>query len=320
METMDFALKKCKVEELNNEITNLSKEVKNSISYDAEKAKESLKILRRKIKERNEKTVAHNLALIRHFSNLTNIKFAGILDVNPSMTSKYTKENALPSIDVINALCDVYNIDYNDFFCELLDLHYLINRIKSKFSKIDDFGYDRKSGKSIFKDNYYAYFFVTNRAGEGIHEGQLHFNDLKSGKAIFSISKVKKQFEVDICVTEKLIFFNLYNYSDKNATICLIRPPFSDEYYGGIGILQLASDASSSPCSQRIIFSSFKIDREQFNQELKDLLIVRPYSRKIKDKEDVIIDSYDIAIKIDNDKDVYDKLVEINRKIEDSKL
>ncbi|KZL92981.1 helix-turn-helix transcriptional regulator [Clostridium magnum] len=321
MERRDLISLKSEVTELNREINRLAETVKHSISSDVVTANKNLIMLKEKVKKRSDAIVAYNFNEIKRLNRLNNKELADLLGVDPSLTSRYTNGHALPNTETILTLCDIYNIDYNLFFKELLNINQLINYANE--DKIDDFGYDYESQKSILKDTYYTYFFVTNSSGKGIQEGELHIKDLKNGSGVFSIPIVEKHFNTDICVTDSLIFFNLYNSKQKNASICLIKPPLgvANEYYGGIGILQLAADSLSAPCSQKIIFSSFKIDRDLYRQELKDLLIVKPYSQSIRDEDDVTVGSYNIGIKLSksDDEAVYNKLREIESKILASK-
>ena len=53
----------------------------------------------------------------------------------------------------------------------------------------------------------------------------------------------------------------------------MIKPNVNkNKYVGGLAMMMLPSDANSKPCVQKILFSKIKLDRDEYYNNLKEIL------------------------------------------------
>lgn len=179
------------------------------------------------------------------------------------LLSKYKAGDTFPSIDTLIYICNIYNITIDKFFST--PLNYLdIEKNES----------NQNMGCSIFQENYYVYFLVTNTSKEGyIHEGIVEICDNNVIFKILSNETVVKYFTGAYSLSDKLVYLNLNSVDDGNAYITMIKPNINkNKYVGGLALLSLSSDANSKPCSQKILFSNTRINRSTYYENLKELL------------------------------------------------
>ncbi|MFL0249502.1 helix-turn-helix domain-containing protein [Clostridium neuense] len=245
-----------------------------------------IKIIKNNIYEKVSKVFVHNLKKLIQFEG-TQKNLAKKIGVSEDLLSKYKSSEAFPSIETIIYICSLYHINMDTFLNVPLTSSYF-----EKFIKYED------ASRTIFTQNYYCYFLVTNSSKkENIHEGILKISESNVNFTILGSSTVIKEFKGNYTVSDNLIFFNLYNSQDGCAYITMIKPSLNkSKYVGGIALLCLPSDANSKPCCQKIIISNIKIDREENYDTLKEYL---DFTSEIKDFGNVKIARYE-------DEKVYD--------------
>lgn len=234
----------------------------NLINIDTKDDINIVKALKNDIYEKTCKVFVYNLKKLIQVE-ATQKKLAKKIGISEDLLSKYKAGETFPTIETLIYICRVYNLDINNFISVPLD-----------FIDIDRIENDEISFVDIFEKTYYVYFFVTNSIKEGtIHEGIVEIRDRNASFKILTGESVVKQFNGTYNNSNKLIFFNLFSKADGNAIINMIRPNINkSKYVGGVSMLLLSSDANSKPCSQKIIFSKVRIDRELHYEKLKEIL------------------------------------------------
>jgi hypothetical protein len=135
-------------------------------------------------------------------------------------------------------------------------------------------GQDIEIEINIFEQKYYVYFLVTNIAKEGsIHEGIMEIKNNNVTFKICSHDKVIKSFTGYYSISDKIIFFDLQSQSDGITYINMIKPNVNkNKYVGGLAMMMLPSDANSKPCVQKLLFSKIELDRDEYYNNLKEIL------------------------------------------------
>ncbi len=230
-----------------------------------------IKIIKNNIYEKASEVFIHNLKKLIQLEE-TQKNLAKKIGVSEDLLSKYKSGETFPSIETLIYMCHNYHISIDNFLTVPLSSSY--------FEQISE---SMNLSNSIFKENYYCYFFVTNSSKEGsIHEGTL---SISKDIAVFKIlgeNTIIKEFKGSYSICENLIFFNLYSSTNGFAYINMIKPSLNkSKYVGGISLLCLPSDANSKPCCQKIIISSTKIDREKNYNALNDFLSFSSENEKL---------------------------------------
>lgn len=221
-----------------------------------------IKNIKNDIFEKTSRVFIYNLKKLIQIEE-TQKNLAKIIGVSQDLLSKYKSGEAFPTIETLIYICKIYNLSLDNLLNKPLNAIDIENLENSLYQ-----------AESIFLEEYYLYFSVTNLGAKGtIHKGIL---EIKDNTAIFKIvasNRVLKFFKGSFSIAENIIFFNLESSSDGNVSISMIKPPLNkNKYLGGIGFLMLPSDASSKPCIQKIILSNKKIDREVYFENLKEIL------------------------------------------------
>lgn len=221
-----------------------------------------IKIEKNNIYENTSEIFIHNLKKLIQLEG-TQKNLANKIGVSEDLLSKYKASDAFPSIETLIYICKTYHLTMDDFLS-----------VKLPSSYFEQLSQSINTSNSIFKENYYCYFFVTNSSKEGsIHEGTLSISQSNAVFKILGEKAIIKEFKGLYNVCENLIFFNLYSPTDGCAYITMIKPSLNkSKYIGGISLLSLPSDANSKPCCQKIIISSIKIDREKYCSDLNNFL------------------------------------------------
>lgn len=221
-----------------------------------------IKIEKNNIYEKTSEVFIHNLKKLIQLEG-TQKNLANKIGVSEDLLSKYKAGDAFPSIETLIYICKIYHLTMDDFLS-----------IQLPSSYFEQLSQSINISNSIFKENYYCYFFVTNSSKEGsIHKGTLSISQNNATFKILGEKAIIKEFKGLYNVCENLIFFNLYSPTDGCAYITTIKPSLNkSKYIGGISLLSLPSDANSKPCCQKIIISSIKIDREKYCSELNNFL------------------------------------------------
>ena len=244
-------------EKINNKLKKIKENSNNNIDD-----MNLVKAVKNDIYERTSKVVVNNLKKLIQLE-LTQKNFAKKVGVAEDLLSKYKSGDTFPSFDTLIYICNVYNISIDKFINT--PLTYLeIEKIES----------NQKVNYSIFKENYYVYFLVTNTSKEGaLHEGIIEIYDNYVTFKILSNEIAVKIFTGDYSLSDKLVYFNLNSVNDGNVNITMIKPNINkSKYVGGLALLSLSSDANSKPCSQKILFSKTRINRTTYCENLKELL------------------------------------------------
>lgn len=256
-------LKEClqEIRELDVKIKNKSERIKNDLDIINNNVNE-VKALKNIIYEKASKTFIYNLKKLIQLE-VTQKKFASRIGISEDLLSKYKSGGAFPSIETLLYICEVYDFT----------LDTLIN-IPFSAAEIEWLELKKKVEANIFEDRYFVYFLVTNIDREGaIHEGVVDICNNNVKFKIFSNSEMVKYFVGSYTVSDRLIYFNLHNQNNGAAFINMIKPNlYRNKYVGGLAMLMLPSDANSKPCTQKILFSSTKLNRELHYNKLKDLL------------------------------------------------
>ncbi|URZ17997.1 helix-turn-helix domain-containing protein [Clostridium felsineum] len=221
-----------------------------------------IKILKNKIYDETSIVFIHNLKKLIQLEG-TQKKLASKIGVSEDLLSKYKSGDTFPSIETILYICKLYHITVDEFLTTPLNSSYFEEPIENS-----------NALHEIFKLNYFCYFFVTNSGKKaGIHEAKLSINKNNCTFEICIKDKVIKEFKGKYKISDNLIFFNLYSKENGYAYITMIKPSLNkSKYIGGLAMLSLPSDANSKPCCQKIIISSFQIDRALNYDILNDFL------------------------------------------------
>lgn len=242
--------------DLNEKISLELDSVKHNDTNDINKVKE----IKNDMYQKASMIFLHNLKVLIMIES-TQKKLARKIGISEDLLSKYKSGAAFPSIETLLYISEIYNIKLNDFLTKPLN----INDFTSTEDSIDD---------SIFEENYYAYFLVTNIGKEGsIHEGALSFKENRVNFKIMKDKNILKSFNGVYHKTGRIISIELTSSEDGNAYINMIKPSLNKKkYVGGFALLMLPSDANSKPCCQKIIISKYKIDRSDYSSELLHFL------------------------------------------------
>lgn len=222
----------------------------------------TIKVAKNTIYEKASKTFLYNLKRLIQIES-TQKNLAKKIGISEDLLSKYKSGEAFPSIETLMYICNVYNISID----KLLNTPLTPLDIEKIENNEDTLG-------NIFEENYYTYFLVTNMIKEGaVHEGIIKLSNNNAVFKILSGETVIKYFTGDYSISGKLVFFNLHSTNDGNAYITMFKPNVNkNKYVGGLAMLMLSSDANSKPCSQKILFSKTRINREVHYKNLKELL------------------------------------------------
>jgi transcriptional regulator with XRE-family HTH domain len=214
------------------------------------------------IREKTCKIFVYNLnKLIQLESTQKNLSKK--IGVSEDVLSKYKTGTSFPNIETLIYICEIYNIDLAKF---------LSTRLTSL--DIGNIENNEIAPCTIFEENYYVYFLVTNLTKKGtIQVGTIKISNNNVVFNIHSNNIVIKQFRGDYSISDKLVSFNLHSAEDGTAYISMIKPNINkSRYVGGLSMLSLATDANSKPCCQKILFSKTQIDRTANYTNLKELL------------------------------------------------
>lgn len=228
-------------------------------------AKEELnriKIIKNHIFESASINFIYNLKKLIQLEG-TQKKLAKKIGISEDLLSKYKVGDAFPSIETLVYICRLYKLDLYAFITSQLNSETL-HRLETNINLNYDF----------FHEKYYVYFLVTNLSKEGaLQEGVLHIKNTSICFKILSKEKTVKTFNGSYKIADKLLNINLVSEEDGFAYINMHKPNTNKgKYVGGLALLSLPSDANSKPCTQKLILSSIKIDRELNNDILKNLL------------------------------------------------
>lgn len=245
-----------------------------------------IKIEKNNIYEKTSEVFIHNLKKLIQLEG-TQKNLANKIGVSEDLLSKYKSGDTFPSIETLIYICKIYHLTMDDFLT-----------IPLSSSCFEQLSQSINTSNSIFKENYYCYFFVTNSSKEGsIHKGTLSISQNNAAFKILGEKAIIKEFKGNYNICENLIFFNLYSPTDGCAYVTMIKPNLNkSKYIGGISLLSLPSDANSKPCCQKIIISSIKIDREKYYTDLNNFL---SFSSQAKTLGNIKISRYE-------DEKVYD--------------
>jgi Predicted transcription factor, homolog of eukaryotic MBF1 len=221
-----------------------------------------VKVLKNDIYNKTSQVFIYNLKKLIQLE-LTQKNLARKIGLSEDLLSKYKSGEAFPSIETLIYISKIYNISMDKLIGTPLsseDIEKLENNQAIEFK--------------IFEEKYYVYFFVTNIAKEGtIHEGVLEVHNSNVVFRILSNGDIVKAFTGTYTIFDKLIYFNLQNSEEGIAFISMIKPNVNkNKYVGGLAMLMLPSDANSKPCTQKILFSKIRINRELHYGKLKELL------------------------------------------------
>ncbi|ADL53956.1 helix-turn-helix domain protein [Clostridium cellulovorans 743B] len=250
------------------EIKNIEEKIGKKISdilYNLEVENNNInevKALKNDIYEKTSKVFTYNLRKLIQLES-TQKRLAKKIGVSEDLLSKYKSGDAFPSIETLIYISQIYKISIEKLI-----------EIPLSSSDIEGLECNEQNEIDFFEEKYYVYFLVTNVAMEGaIHEGVFEFYNDKVEFKILSKENVIKAFTGKYNVSGKLIFFNLHSITDGMVYINMIKPNVNkDKYIGGLGMLMLPSDANSKPCTQKILFSRIKLDREFYSKNIRDLL------------------------------------------------
>lgn len=249
------------IKEISEKVQNKLDDIK-KVSKDNEVDTNEIKIVKNNIYEKTSKIFVHNLKKLIQLEG-TQKNLAKKIGISEDLLSKYKSSEAFPSIETLLYLCEVYNISLTKFINSPLsaeDIEHIENNEELVYG--------------IFEEKYYVYFYVTNLVREGaIHEGIIEICENNVVFKILSGEKILKSFSGNYKISDKLVFFTLKNVSEGNTYINMIKPNINkNKYVGGVAMLLLSSDANSKPCSQKILFSKVRIDREMYYNDLKEIL------------------------------------------------
>jgi len=250
------------------ELTELDNKVKNKLNY-IKTLEDSticdineIKALKNNLYEKASKVFIYNLKRLIQLES-TQKRLAKKIGVSEDLLSKYKSGDAFPSIETLIYICEVYNISIS----KLIDMPLTAEDIDySENQQVVDLNF--------FEEKYYVYFLVTNIAKEGaIHEGIVEIVGDNVVFKILSGYKVVKVFTGSYDFSDKLLYFSLQSVEDGIAYINMFRPNINkNKYVGGVAMLLLASDANSKPCTQKILFSKIRLDRELCFDQINELL------------------------------------------------
>jgi len=221
-----------------------------------------IKALKNNLYEKASKVFIYNLKRLIQLES-TQKRLAKKIGVSEDLLSKYKSGDAFPSIETLIYICEVYNISIS----KLIDMPLTAEDIDySENQQVVDLNF--------FEEKYYVYFLVTNIAKEGaIHEGIVEIVGDNVVFKILSGYKVVKVFTGSYDFSDKLLYFSLQSVEDGIAYINMFRPNINkNKYVGGVAMLLLASDANSKPCTQKILFSKIRLDRELCFYQINELL------------------------------------------------
>lgn len=251
-----------------NEFREIDEKVKNKLNYIKANPHvmsnniNEIKAVKNNIYEKTSKVFIYNLKKLIQLES-TQKNLANKIGISEDLLSKYKSGDAFPSIETLLYICEVYN----------MGIEKLIS-IPLTAADIENLENNNEIEINIFEERYYVYFLVTNIAKEGsIHEGIMEIKNNNVNFRICSHDKILKSFTGYYSISDKIIFFDLQSQSDGITYINMIKPNVNkNKYVGGLAMMLLPSDANSKPCVQKILFSKIKLDRNEYYNNLKEIL------------------------------------------------
>ncbi len=221
-----------------------------------------VKALKNDIYEKTSKVFIYNLKKLIQLE-LTQKNLANKIGISEDLLSKYKSGDAFPSIETLLYIGEVYNIGIEKLISTPLTA--------TDIEKLEN---DNEIEHNIFEERYYVYFLVTNIAKEGaIHEGIVEIHKHEVSFKICSSGEVIKCFTGKFTISDKIIFFDLQSSNDGTTYINMIKPNVNkNKYVGGVAMMMLPSDANSKPCVQKILFSKVKLNRDEYYNNLREIL------------------------------------------------